>query len=184
MKKLTVLFVLLLSCSGKSDEPREAPTPPTAVDPVAAMNVEPQMSVTGTDVKENPKVRPLTPTDEVNCSTMCGQLAYCNQKAYQKATSATAISACVKGCTARRGEADRGRWEAMETCMKQHGGEECTKLRACIETAISELQKRLHGMEAPAPTPPKPDPIMTETRGTGPGTPEVPMTAAAPEVNP
>ena len=150
-------FVVLLSCSGKSDQTTETPKAPVAADPVPAGDSNGPMSVTGTDVKENPKILALTPADEINCNSMCGQLAFCNRKMHQKNTSAAALSTCVKGCTARRGETDKGRWEAMEICMKQHGGEECMKLRGCIESSIEELQKRLQGMDPPAPTAPMTD---------------------------
>jgi hypothetical protein len=169
MNKLITLGILALtlSCSGRSGGSGEAPKPPVApdpgTDPGAAMDA-PQMSVSGKDVKENPKVAALSPTDELNCGTMCGHLAFCNQKMLQKNTSSTALSACVKGCTARRGEADKARWEAMETCMGQHRGDQCPALRGCIETAMSDLQKRLHGKDSPVP--------------------EAPMTDVPPEVKP
>ncbi len=159
MRLITLLpLILMLSSCGKSEPKSGAPKPPTASDPGEkpsdtpdAMGAGDPMTVSGADVKENPKVRALTPSDEINCSTMCGQLAFCNQKIYQKNTSGAALSTCVKGCTARRGETDKGRWEAMETCMKQHGGEDCVQLRACIEASIAEIQKRLQGMDPPPP---------------------------------
>jgi len=162
MRTLALFSLLLtLSCSGGKDASAPAaPMAPGAPDPAAAPGTPGPgpggtPNVSAGPVVPNPQVRPLAPGEAVTCQTMCGQLAHCNLKVHGKQTSSAALAACVSGCGARRGESDKARWEAMETCLKKHGGEDCAALRGCIDAAMLELQKQLHGKE---PTPPTPDP--------------------------
>ncbi len=152
-------LLLTLSCSGGKDASAPAaPMAPGAPDPADAPGTPGPggaPNVSAGPVVPNPQIRPLAQGEAVTCQTMCGQLAHCNLKVHGKQTSSAALAACVSGCGARRGASDKARWEAMEACMKQHGGEDCAALRGCIDAAMIELQKKLHGQE---PTPPTPDP--------------------------
>jgi hypothetical protein len=170
MQKLIFPFLSLILTFGrpgkKDDATSGSPKAPTApgfdgaMDPATGPGQAPGAMSPGQDsvvsanpTPPNPEIRPLATTDEPTCQTMCGHLAWCNQKMHQKTTSPAALSACVGGCGHRRGESDKGRWEAMEGCLKQHRGEDCAGLRACVDAAMLELQKRLHGMEPATPAP-------------------------------
>lgn len=114
--------------------PVDIPRQPTASDDVRAPQQLP-----------NPKIKALGPEEEVTCASLCSHLAYCNRQVHQKETSATALSACIGGCTRKNSESDKRRWEAMEKCAKKNPGEACTQLRVCLDQAMLEIQKELHG---------------------------------------
>lgn len=130
--------------SQSSVEIPQAPPPHTPLDthhrqPTASDDVRaPQQPPTS-------PIKALGPDEEVTCTSLCSHLAYCNRQVHQKETSAAALSACVGGCTRKNSESDKRRWEAMEKCVKEYPGEACTQLRVCLDQAMLEIQKELHG---------------------------------------
>ncbi len=140
-------FVMLASaCQRKAKEPEsvEIPQADTPHAPGEAKKAPPD-DVRVPKLPENTQVKALAPGEEVTCPSLCSHLAFCNRRVHQKETSAAALSACVGGCSSRRGESDRRRWEAMENCVRQHPGEDCAALRACMDKAMMDIQKELHG---------------------------------------
>lgn len=138
--------VLSAGCE-KKNTPSGSADIPQAAQPHALADMKTGASddIRATQLPANTKIRAIAAGEEVTCPSLCSHLAYCNRRVHQKETSPAALSACVGGCTRRSGESDKRRWEAMETCVRKHPGDDCSNLRACLDEAMLEIQKELHG---------------------------------------